>query len=200
MPGPILEDRYGAPSPSAPDTRPVRTLAPELLQSRAGVWITRGAACETAIVDGQLQLRFNRGDGVGRLEFITDDEARVAGGPRQGETVRFHPARELEAPNFELPQGTHWDFVAGPASPAGAVQSEYDDRLGDYEIRMWGKPAFRLTLSRDNGYICATDPAVGVTVRYSPFEQGILFRADGENLDLTGEIPTAQSIELIRTA
>ena len=188
----VLEARYGPPAPPAPNPNPVKTLAPELLQSRVGLWMNGDAQCHAAVVDSQLRLDF--GAGAHRLEFITDDEAWVAEGPAKGSSVRFHPPSGLEAAHFELPIGTHWDFIDGPSVPPGPVQSEYDDRLGDYDIYSWGKPIFRVTLSKKNGYIYVNDQ------RATPFIPNVLFSGLGENLDLTGKVPTVRSIELTRTA
>ena len=80
------------------------------------------------------------------------------------------------------------------------MRSEYDERLGDYEIHIWGKPVSKVSLGKENGYLCGFDAASGRKFwRYTPFAPGLLFGADGETLDLTGEIPTAQNIQLIRT-
>ncbi|MGH3428737.1 MAG: serine hydrolase domain-containing protein, partial [Mycobacteriales bacterium] len=156
MPGPILEARYGPPAAPSVNTNPVKTLAPELLQSRVGLWMNGDAVRHATIVDGQLCIAAP-GAEPDRLAFTSDDEAWVAEGPEKGAAVRFHLARGLEAQHFELPIGTHWDFIDGPSLPPGPVHAEYDDRLGDYEIYSWGKPVFRIRLSRKNGYIYVND-------------------------------------------
>ena len=191
----VLEARHGPPVAPAPNPNPVRTLAPELLQSRVGLWMNGDAQCHVAVVDGLLCLKFGAGDArLDRLAFISDDEAWVADGPAKGAAVRFHAAQGLEAQHFELPIGTHWDFVDGPSVPPGPVLSEYDDRLGDYEIYSWGKPVLEIKLSKKNGYLYVGD------IRASPFVPGVLFSGLGENLDLTGKVPTVRSIELTRTS
>jgi CubicO group peptidase (beta-lactamase class C family) len=193
MPGPILEARYGPPAPPPANPNPVRTLAPELLASRVGLWMNGDAVRRATVQGGQLYLQSGAGEGgLDRLAFTSDDEAWIADGPAKGTSVRFHPARGLEAQHFELPIGTHWDFIDGPSMPPGPVQAEYDDRLGDYQIHSWGKPVFPIRLSRKNGYIYVNDTPA------TPFVPGVLFSGSGENLDLTGPIPTVRSIELTR--
>jgi CubicO group peptidase (beta-lactamase class C family) len=193
MPGPILEARYGPPRAPAANTRPVKTLAPDLLESRIGQWRTRLGGCETTIVDGQLCVDAGAA-GINRLDFTSDDDAWVVDGPAKGAAVRFHAKRGFEAQHFEMPLGTHWDFVDGPSVPPGPVDSEYDAWLGDYEIRIWGKPVQIIKLSKKNGYVYFDDMPT------TPFRPGVLFAGVGEALDLTGEIPTAASVQLIRTA
>lgn len=194
VPGPILVARYGPLVAPPANTNPVKTLAPDLLQSRVGLWQGRVNRCEVTVVDGQLRLQFDDPNiGLNRLDFITDDEAWVVEGFYKGHSVRFHPPRGLEAQHFELPLGSHWDFIDGPSVPPGPVQSEYDDWLGDYEVYLWGKPAYPVKLSKKNGYIYFGD------TRTSPFVPGVLFGGDGEALDLTGKIPSAASIRLART-
>jgi CubicO group peptidase (beta-lactamase class C family) len=191
MPGPILEARYGPQAPPPVNTNPAKTPAPERLQSLVGLWMNGDAVCHAAVVEGQLCLTFG-GAAPNRLVFTSDDEAWVADGPARGTSVRFHPAKGLEAQHFELPIGTHWDFIDGPSLPRGPVGAEYDDRLGDYDIHSWGKPVARIRLTRKNGYIYAND------IPTAPFVHGVLFGGLGENLDLTGATPTVRSIELTR--
>jgi CubicO group peptidase (beta-lactamase class C family) len=192
---PVLEARYGPHVASATDPNPVTTLAAELLQSRVGLWMNGDARIQASVVGGQLHLQSVGGEaGPDLLAFLSDDEAWVADGPAKGSAVRFHAAQGLEAQHFELPIGTHWDFIDGPSVPPGPVQSEYDDRLGDYEIYSWGKPVLAVKLSKKNGYLYVGD------IRASPFVPGMLFSGLGENLDLTGKIPTVRSIELTRAS
>jgi CubicO group peptidase (beta-lactamase class C family) len=194
MPQPLLAARYGPLAATGPNTNPIQSPPLERLQSRVGLWMNGEARCHASLDDGALGLLFEGEAGMNRLTFITDDDAWMSDGPRKGGRVRFHAAEGLLAQHFELPEGMHWDFIDGPSVAPGPVRSEYDGRLGDYEIYSWGKPVYKITLSKRNGYLYAND------IRASPFIEGLFFSGLGENLDLRGSTPTVRSIQLVKTA
>lgn len=194
MPRPVLEARYGPRIAPPPNPNPIVRLPTEILQSRAGLYRNRDSRCVASAEDGSLTLRFNDGRGTNRLAFVGEDEAFVIEGLQRGAGARFHPTRGLMAAALEYPLGTHWDFIDGPSVTPGPVGSEYDDRLGTYEIRNWGKPVAQVTLSKRNGWLYYDDS------RFSPFMPGLLFSGSGEALDLRGDVPTIRNIPLWRTA
>jgi hypothetical protein len=189
---PQLEARYGPALPSPPNPHPVVRLPPERLQARAGLYMNRDSRCRVAVEDGALSLAFDNGMGTLRLAFVSDDVAWIVQGRTRATAVTFHAPAGAEAACFELPAGDRWDFIDGPSVTPGPVRGEYDDRLGAYELRRWGRPWAKVTLSKRNGWLYYND------IRLAPFAPGLLASGAGEVLDLRGPVPTARNLPLRR--
>jgi hypothetical protein len=192
MPEPLLQSRYGRRDELAPPGVASVTLPPTMLRTREGLYMNQDGRCDVTVADGELTLNFRGQCEPNRLAFLNAGDAWVVAGPRKNERVRFWPARDGEAPAFELPGGYVWDYIDGPSVPLGPVGNEYDNRLGDYQIVTFGKPTVRLPLAKRNGYLYLAD------IRLTPYRRGLLFSGQGEALDLRGSVPTARNIQLTK--
>jgi hypothetical protein len=137
------------------------------------------------------------------LAFTGPDCGFVASGPRAPYGFRLHPDNgsqpawvQFEADDVAsrsaFGYGATFDINEREGEPDGAVGEAYDRFLGDYCVTQWGTPVMTVSLRKAKG-----DLYLG-PIRLVEHAPGLLFSADGEALDLTGDTPTFRNIPLHR--
>jgi len=116
--------------------------------------------------------------------FLDDGEAMMFSyePPRRGETARW------KCPNG--PSDGDLDYNEGPGDAPGPDSKHWEEYIGDYAIKVWGKPETGKVHIK-NGYLHLDDRRLIVETK-----TGLFFSADGEALDFRRKVPTWRNIPL----
>jgi CubicO group peptidase (beta-lactamase class C family) len=172
------------------------TTSPEGLRKFVGNWIGRGPTLNIKLESGLLAVRFNGAERKVRL--TSDVDMIMAGDSPQADAIqlRYFPERDGAPAHMESLLGDdHFDYNDGPNDTRGPDKTEWQAYLGEYSVYTWGKPAFTMRVSRNNGYLYLNKFRL-----VSEAEPGLFFTSDGEVVDFRTEIPTWRSLRLHRIA
>ena len=114
-----------------------------------------------------------------------------------GEAMMFsyEPPRRGEPARWKCPNGPSdgdLDYNEGPGDDPGPDSRHWKEYIGDYAIRVWGKPETRkIHVYIKNGYLHIDDLRLIVETK-----TGLFFGANGEALDFRRRVPTWRNIPL----
>jgi CubicO group peptidase (beta-lactamase class C family) len=192
----ILTRLYGKKTP----VRPAKDLATvdvpkEVLDKFAGRYLGRGGEVYEVTFRGSV-LGMRQDNTFQKLSFTSPTDAFLTEPSGETEMLHLDAANGDQPKRLVCPGGPSFgdlDYNDGPADAPGPDKKDWQEYLGDYQMRVWGKPVLTLKVQVKNGYLY-----LGERKLIAEYRDGLFFSADGEALDFRGTQPTWESILLER--
>jgi CubicO group peptidase (beta-lactamase class C family) len=194
--GEILESLYGKkkPWPAAKDLTTVQ-VPKEALESFVGRYLGRGGEVFEIKLAGDV-LGMKREKDFRKLSFTSPVDAFLTEPSGEVDSMHLEAANDYRPKFLRCPNGPSFgdlDYNDGPADAPGPDQKQWQTYVGDYRMRVYGKPVVTIKVHVMNGYLYLDERKLIVE-----HEPGLFFSADGEALDFRREHPTWFSIPLER--
>jgi CubicO group peptidase (beta-lactamase class C family) len=200
---PALEAEFGPRTHSPQPTGLRATPSREALAPYVGTYLAGQAIMALGWEGDTFGFRLPDDEALNPLVFTGPDRGFVASGPRAPCRFRLYPDNRSQPAwvQFEVDDdasrsafgyGATFDMNEPRDQSATATGEAYDRFLGDYSVTQWGTPVMTVSLRQDKGDLCLGP------IRLIEHAPGLLFSADGEALDLTGDTPTFRNIPLHR--
>ncbi len=128
------------------------------------------------------------------IRFTSPTDLFVPDESRDALTYRFYGSTSKEPAHLECFEGElSLDYNHGPGDACGPDESRWNRFVGNYVIDQWGKPALKVNVQIQSGYLALNGVRCVEETR-----SGLFITADGETVDFREAPPTWKNLRMRR--